>query len=182
MIIFFYFPAAKQEMVKSKLPNNILGRIWKLSDVDKVKDFQQQKRLFIFVNRFGCKNWKKTNWGIQFGCLDLWINKDSLGSRYQYILASVYMDRTNVLSPTRRFNIVYSMLLRQSGINWIQIIISVFFSGRNVGCGRVRVGHAPGQHQSWRPRLAVRIADPLDPALKERILIHFEKTFLKYFV
>ncbi len=24
-------------MVKSKLPNNILGRIWKLSDVDKVK-------------------------------------------------------------------------------------------------------------------------------------------------
>ncbi|CAF0818597.1 unnamed protein product [Adineta steineri] len=27
--------AAKQEMVKSKLPNNVLGRIWKLSDVDK---------------------------------------------------------------------------------------------------------------------------------------------------
>ena len=28
--------AAKQEMVKSKLPNNVLGKIWKLSDVDKV--------------------------------------------------------------------------------------------------------------------------------------------------
>jgi hypothetical protein len=28
--------AAKQEMIKSKLPNNVLGRIWKLSDVDKV--------------------------------------------------------------------------------------------------------------------------------------------------
>jgi len=27
--------AAKQEMVKSKLPNNVLGKIWKLSDVDK---------------------------------------------------------------------------------------------------------------------------------------------------
>ncbi|CAF1578670.1 unnamed protein product, partial [Adineta steineri] len=27
--------AAKQEMIKSKLPNNVLGRIWKLSDVDK---------------------------------------------------------------------------------------------------------------------------------------------------
>ncbi|CAF1154756.1 unnamed protein product [Didymodactylos carnosus] len=27
--------SAKQEMVKSKLPNNVLGRIWKLSDVDK---------------------------------------------------------------------------------------------------------------------------------------------------
>jgi len=26
--------AAKQEMMKSKLPNNVLGRIWKLSDVD----------------------------------------------------------------------------------------------------------------------------------------------------
>ncbi|UJR14792.1 hypothetical protein I4U23_001780 [Adineta vaga] len=26
---------AKQEMIKSKLPNNVLGRIWKLSDVDK---------------------------------------------------------------------------------------------------------------------------------------------------
>lgn len=27
--------AAKQEMIKSKLPNNVLGRVWKLSDVDK---------------------------------------------------------------------------------------------------------------------------------------------------
>jgi Ca2+-binding EF-hand superfamily protein len=30
-----FFAAAKQEMIKSKLPNNILGKIWKLSDVDK---------------------------------------------------------------------------------------------------------------------------------------------------
>ena len=28
--------AAKSEMLKSKLPNNVLGKIWKLSDVDKV--------------------------------------------------------------------------------------------------------------------------------------------------
>jgi len=27
--------AAKQEMIKSKLPNNVLGKIWKLADVDK---------------------------------------------------------------------------------------------------------------------------------------------------
>ncbi|CAF5185370.1 unnamed protein product, partial [Rotaria magnacalcarata] len=27
--------SAKQEMIKSKLPNNVLGRIWKLSDIDK---------------------------------------------------------------------------------------------------------------------------------------------------
>lgn len=27
--------AAKSEMVKSKLPNSILGKIWKLSDIDK---------------------------------------------------------------------------------------------------------------------------------------------------
>ena len=27
--------AAKQEMVKSKLPNSVLGKIWKLADVDK---------------------------------------------------------------------------------------------------------------------------------------------------
>ncbi|CAF0879110.1 unnamed protein product [Adineta ricciae] len=27
--------AAKQEMIKSKLPNNVLGRVWKLSDIDK---------------------------------------------------------------------------------------------------------------------------------------------------
>ncbi|CAF4438965.1 unnamed protein product, partial [Rotaria sp. Silwood2] len=27
--------SAKQEMIKSKLPNNVLGRVWKLSDIDK---------------------------------------------------------------------------------------------------------------------------------------------------
>ena len=27
--------AARQEMIKSKLPNNVMGKIWKLSDVDK---------------------------------------------------------------------------------------------------------------------------------------------------
>jgi Cytoskeletal-regulatory complex EF hand len=27
--------AAKAEMVKSKLPNNILGKVWKLSDIDR---------------------------------------------------------------------------------------------------------------------------------------------------
>jgi hypothetical protein len=27
--------AAKAEMIKSKLPNNVLGKVWKLSDVDK---------------------------------------------------------------------------------------------------------------------------------------------------
>lgn len=27
--------AAKTEMVKSKLPNSVLGKIWKLSDIDK---------------------------------------------------------------------------------------------------------------------------------------------------
>ncbi len=31
----FTWTAAKQEMIKSKLPNNVLGKIWKLSDVDK---------------------------------------------------------------------------------------------------------------------------------------------------
>ena len=31
----FFFLAAKQEMIKSKLPNNVLGKIWKLSDCDK---------------------------------------------------------------------------------------------------------------------------------------------------
>lgn len=37
ILIFFKitFSAAKSEMVKSKLPNNVLGRIWKLSDIDK---------------------------------------------------------------------------------------------------------------------------------------------------
>ena len=29
------FSAAKAEMIKSKLPNNVLGKVWKLSDVDK---------------------------------------------------------------------------------------------------------------------------------------------------
>ena len=32
---FFFFSAAKAEMIKSKLPNNVLGKVWKLSDVDK---------------------------------------------------------------------------------------------------------------------------------------------------
>jgi hypothetical protein len=27
--------AAKSEMIKSKLPNSVLGKIWKLSDIDK---------------------------------------------------------------------------------------------------------------------------------------------------
>ena len=31
----FLFSAAKAEMIKSKLPNNVLGKVWKLSDVDK---------------------------------------------------------------------------------------------------------------------------------------------------
>lgn len=30
-----YFSAAKSEMVKSKLPNSVLGKIWKLSDIGK---------------------------------------------------------------------------------------------------------------------------------------------------
>jgi hypothetical protein len=34
-VLWLLFSAAKQEMIKSKLPNNILGKIWKLSDVDK---------------------------------------------------------------------------------------------------------------------------------------------------
>lgn len=32
---FFFFTVAKAEMVKSKLPNSVLGKIWKLSDIDK---------------------------------------------------------------------------------------------------------------------------------------------------
>lgn len=28
-------PAAKSEMLKSKLPNSVLGKIWKLADIDK---------------------------------------------------------------------------------------------------------------------------------------------------
>ena len=31
----FNFTAAKSEMVKSKLPNSVLSKIWKLADVDK---------------------------------------------------------------------------------------------------------------------------------------------------
>jgi hypothetical protein len=30
-----FLSAAKSEMIKSKLPNNVLGKIWKLADVDK---------------------------------------------------------------------------------------------------------------------------------------------------
>lgn len=33
--VFFLFVAAKAEMVKSKLPNSMLSKIWKLSDVDR---------------------------------------------------------------------------------------------------------------------------------------------------
>ena len=38
--------AAKSEMIKSKLPNNVLGKIWKLSDVD--KDGEQQTNIHLF--------------------------------------------------------------------------------------------------------------------------------------
>lgn len=31
----YFVLAAKTEMVKSKLPNSVLGKIWKLADVDK---------------------------------------------------------------------------------------------------------------------------------------------------
>ena len=34
--MLYLVSAAKSEMLKSKLPNNVLGKIWKLSDVDKV--------------------------------------------------------------------------------------------------------------------------------------------------
>ena len=30
-----YFVTFTGEMIKSKLPNNVLGKVWKLSDVDK---------------------------------------------------------------------------------------------------------------------------------------------------
>lgn len=33
--VFIIFTVAKAEMVKSKLPNSVLGKIWKLSDIDK---------------------------------------------------------------------------------------------------------------------------------------------------
>lgn len=32
--MLFPFTVAKAEMVKSKLPNSVLGKIWKLSDID----------------------------------------------------------------------------------------------------------------------------------------------------
>ena len=31
---FIQFSAAKMELIKSKLPNSVLSKIWKLSDVD----------------------------------------------------------------------------------------------------------------------------------------------------
>ena len=34
-MILHYISAAKSEMVKSKLPNSVLGKVWKLADVDK---------------------------------------------------------------------------------------------------------------------------------------------------
>lgn len=34
-VVDFCPTAAKTEMVKSKLPNSVLGKIWKLSDIDK---------------------------------------------------------------------------------------------------------------------------------------------------
>lgn len=33
-MVYFLFAAAKSEMVKSKLPNTVLSKIWKLSDID----------------------------------------------------------------------------------------------------------------------------------------------------
>lgn len=33
-IVFFPRAAAKTELIKSKLPNSVLSKIWKLSDVD----------------------------------------------------------------------------------------------------------------------------------------------------
>lgn len=33
-MVFYFFTVAKAEMVKSKLPNSVLGKIWKLSDID----------------------------------------------------------------------------------------------------------------------------------------------------
>ena len=38
---------AKKEMVKSKLPNSVLGKVWKLSDVD--KDGQLDKDEFALA-------------------------------------------------------------------------------------------------------------------------------------
>lgn len=35
IVFLLLFAAAKSEMVKSKLPNSVLGKVWKLADVDK---------------------------------------------------------------------------------------------------------------------------------------------------
>ena len=40
---FFFFSAAKAEMIKSKLPNNVLGKVWKLSDVDRDSQLDLQE-------------------------------------------------------------------------------------------------------------------------------------------
>ena len=32
--MYLFIAAAKSELIKSKLPNNVLSKIWKLSDVD----------------------------------------------------------------------------------------------------------------------------------------------------
>jgi hypothetical protein len=34
-LTILFCAAAKQEMIKSKLPNAVLGKVWKLADVDK---------------------------------------------------------------------------------------------------------------------------------------------------
>lgn len=36
---------AKKEMVKSRLPNPVLAKIWRLSDVDQVKDKDHRKSM-----------------------------------------------------------------------------------------------------------------------------------------
>jgi EH domain-containing protein 1 len=35
VLTILFCAAAKQEMIKSKLPNAVLGKVWKLADVDK---------------------------------------------------------------------------------------------------------------------------------------------------
>jgi hypothetical protein len=61
--LFSFFLAAKQEMIKSKLPNNVLGKIWKLSDVDKVSNFLSG---FAVIKEFGRR---MDNWGTLFKSL-----------------------------------------------------------------------------------------------------------------
>lgn len=34
LFVYPLFTAAKQELIKSKLPNSVLSKIWKLSDID----------------------------------------------------------------------------------------------------------------------------------------------------